>query len=341
MRRPGLLAALGIAALAVAGCGSSGPKRTVDARSEALRFFPADTPLVALLDTTPAIASERAALAADLTGFPPWQSIRSRLLARLATAGIPVGGLASLLRPDNPELEDGLPTSQLVAGLTPGADPARLRPLVVLVTDQPEGMDRLFARSVRAGSLRPAGSDDEARIYTSADTAFAVRDGVMVAAPDPAGLRAAIERRDGDRDAQLDDGEVKALLVKLPRDEPLEAYADIALLRDDDQAVAALAQREPWIRRLGKAAASAGPRPAGPVLDLFSEIEPAPAGDEVLPEEEGRASFTVPAATIRRAFGDAVAGPSGLGRLSVSAAPLAAAVTVTGDELRAKLLLSP
>ncbi|MGZ8667560.1 MAG: hypothetical protein ACXWZM_10705, partial [Solirubrobacterales bacterium] len=67
----------------------------------------------------------------------------------------------------------------------------------------------------------------------------------------------------------------------------------------------------------------------------------AAAGEEVLPVEEGRASFGLSAATIRRAFAGADPGTGRLGRLAISAAPLAAAVVVTGDELRAKLRLSP
>ena len=340
MRRGGLLAALGIAALALAGCGSSGPKRTVDARAEALRFFPADAPLVALLDTAPETAPERAAMAAQLAGFGPWESIRSAIEARLAGSGITVDGLAALLRSGSSEPGEGLPVSQLAVGLEP-SEAGRSAVLAVLVTDRPAEMQRLFTRAAAEGRLRMLGEKDEARIYDSAAAAFAVRDGVMLAARDPALLRAAIARRDGDDDGQLDDGEVKSLIGELPRDEPLEAYADLAQLRRDDPAARAMARREPWMRRLGKAAASLGPRPAAPVLDLFSEIEPASAGGEVLPVEEGQASFGLSAATIRRALAGADSGAGRLRRLAISAAPLAAAVVITGDELRAKLRLSP
>ena len=341
MRRPALLAALGIAVLTLAGCGSSGPKRTVDARAEALRFFPANAPLVALLETAPELAPERSAMAAELAGFGPWESIRSSFLARLSAAGLPLGGLAALVRSADPEPDDGLPLSQLAVGLEPGSGPAEPRVLVVLVTDKTGAMARLFRRSAASGPMRLVGEQDEARIYDSPQTAFAVRDGVMVAADDPASLRAAIDRRDGKDDAQLDDSEVKSLIGELPRKEPLEVYADLAQLRRDDPDAAAMARAEPWMRRLGKASASLGPRLAEPVLDLFSEIGPAPAGDQVLPEGEGRASFAVSAATIRRALGGAQPAAGMLGRLAISAAPLGAAVIVTGDELRAKLTLSP
>jgi hypothetical protein len=340
MRR-GLLAALGIAALALAGCGSSGPKRTVDARAEALRFFPADAPLVALLDTAPGAAPERAAMAAGLAGFGPWESIRPAIEARLDAAGITVGELATLLRSESAEFGEGLPVSQLAVGLEPSSEAGRSEVLAVLVTDRPAEMQRLFTRAAAEGRLHMVGVKDEARIYDSAAGAFAVRDGVMLTARDPALLRAAIARRDGHDESQLDDGEVKALIGELPRDEPLEVYVDLAQLRSDDAAARALAQREPWMRRLGKAAASLGPRPAAPVLNLFSEIEPASAGEEVLPVEEGRASFALSAATIRRALAGAGPGAGRLGRLSISAAPLSAAVIITGDELRAKLTLSP
>ena len=155
---------LGIAALALAGCGSSGPKRTVDARAEALRFFPANAPLVALLDTAPEIAPERAALAAELAGFGPWESIRSSFLARLSAAGLPLGGLAALLRSEDPEPEDGLPLSQLAVGLEPGSGPAEPRVLVVLVTDQTGAMARLFTalggeRAAALGGRAGRGAD--------------------------------------------------------------------------------------------------------------------------------------------------------------------------------------
>ncbi len=333
-----LLALLVIGVIVLAGCGSSGPKRTVDARAEALRFFPADAPLVALLDTAPEIAPRRAALAAELTGLPLWEKIRSSFRARLEAAGLPVGGLALLVRSEDPEPEDGLPVSQLAVGLAPG-DPGP-RVLAVLVTDQPDEMRRLFARSAATGPLRPAGREDEARLYSSPRTSFAVRDGVMLAAADLALLRTAIKRRDGNQDDQLDDGEVKSLLGELPRQEPLEAYADLAELRRDDPDAAAIAEAEPWFRRLGKAAVSLGPRPGAPVLDLFSEIGPARGGGDALPDE-GRASFAISPTAIRRALRGGEPRAGRLGRLSISAAPLAAAVIVTGDELRAKLRLSP
>ena len=142
---------LGIGALALFGCGSSGPKRTVDARAEALRFFPPDAPLVALLDTAPEIGPQRAALAAEVAGLPAWDSIRFSLLGRLSAAGLPLGGLAALLRSEDPEPEDGLPISQLAVGLTPGSGSRGPRVLVVLVTDQPAEMKRLFARAAATG----------------------------------------------------------------------------------------------------------------------------------------------------------------------------------------------
>ena len=338
MRLRSMLALLGIGVIVLAGCGSSGPKRTVDARAEALRFFPADAPFVALLDTAPELAPRRAALASELAGLPLWEKIRSGFRARLDAAGLPVGSLALLVRSEDPEPNDGLPVSQLAVGLAPG-DPSP-QVLAVLVTDQPDQMRRLFARSAATGPLQPAGREDEARLYSSPRTFFAVRDGVMLAASDPALLRTAIERRDGKQDDQLDDGKVKSLLGELPQQEPLEAYADLAELRRDNPDAAAIAETEPWFRRLGKAAISLGPRPVAPVLDLFSEIESAPGGDDVLPDE-GRARFAISSAAIRRALRGGEPRAGRLGLLSISAAPLAAAVIVTGDELRAKLRLSP
>ena len=64
----------------------------------------------------------------------------------------------------------------------------------------------------------------------------------MLAAADPTLLRSAIARRDGEDDARLDDAEVKSLIGELPRDEPLEAYADLAQLRREDPDAAAMAK---------------------------------------------------------------------------------------------------
>lgn len=339
MRKPVLAGIIALAALALAGCGSSGPKRTVDARAEALRFFAAGTPLVALLATGPDSAASRAELGAAVATVPAWAGIRDGVLARLAAAGISISRLERLAAAEAESSTEGLPTSQLAVGLEPA--PSGYRPLVVLVTSEPGRMDRLFARSLAGGHLRRAGEEDEARIYAGSGGAFAVRDGVMLAGAGTAQLRRAIDLRDGERGAQLDDGEVKSLLGKLPPGAPVEVYADMPVLRLHEPAVAALAQSQPWSRRLGKTVASLEQRPPAPVLDLFSEIGPGEAGGAVITGEDSKAGFAISVPETRRALSGAATRSSPLSQLSVSAAPLAVTVTLTGDELRAKLVLSP
>lgn len=340
MRRPGSLAAIVLAVVMLGGCGSSGPKRAVDARTEALRFFPAGAALVVLLDTGPEDAASRGELGAAFAALPAWEAIRSTAVARLRDAGISDANLRSLLDNRSATGDIGIPASQLAIGAgsaeAPGPDA-----LAVLVTDRSESMDRILEGSAASGRISHSGSLDEADIYSGAGSAFAVRDGVLLIGSSERQIRDAISLRDGDRDAQLDDGAVRTLLDKLPIGAPLEAYADFAELRLHDPGIAALAFRRPWTRSLGKVALSLREEPVGPVMDVFSELQPGVASGGPLAAGDTTARYTLSATDLGRALGGEVAGSTELNRLSVASAPVSAAATVSGDELRMKLVLSP
>ena len=211
------LAVLFLLAALLSGCGESSVKRSVDAQTEALRFFAADVPRVAILDTDSEAGVSDSAIA-SLSGLAPWGGLWQRTERLLRGSGIPPARLDELLR--GSEATAGLPGSQLAMELS-GPDQA----LTVLVTDAPDEMDRVFRRAAAAGGLTHSGEFDDAAIYEGRGGAFAVRDGVMLAATSTARLRTAIATRDGDRGDQLDDRNVQALLDQVPEQAPLDVYA--------------------------------------------------------------------------------------------------------------------
>jgi hypothetical protein len=217
------LAALILLAALLSGCGESSVKRSVDAQTEALRFFAADVPRVAILATDNEAGISDAAIA-SLSGLAPWGGVWKRTDELLRSSGIPPARLDELIR--GSEATAGLPGSQLAMELS-GPDQS----LTVLVTDRSEEMDKVFRHAAAAGGLTRSGEFDNAAIYKGRGGAFAVRDGVMLVAASTARLRTAIETRDGDRGDQLDDRNVQALLDEVPEQAPLDVYAKPAAER--------------------------------------------------------------------------------------------------------------
>jgi hypothetical protein len=214
-------AVLILAAALSSGCGESDAKRTLDAQTEALRFYGANTSRIALIYTSEEAGISSEALA-SLRSLPPWGALWLRTFRVLRSSGIPTERLDRLMR--GSETIEGLPASQMAVELTrPEAS------LTVLVTDAPEEMDKLFEGADDRGSLTRKGELDDASIFESRDGAFAVRDGVMILAASTARLRQAIRTRDGDRDEQVDDGDVEALLEQLPEQPRLHVYAKPAV----------------------------------------------------------------------------------------------------------------
>lgn len=339
MRMSRRLPALLLLSLAVAGCGGSEAKRSVDARVEALRFFGTDAPLVALLETGPGAAADRAELAGSLSRLPVWNSLRGQMTRVLDAAGLAPARLRELATASG--TEEGVPGSQLAVGIDPGSG-LRHAELAVLVTDKAEEMSRIFDQAAASGELSLAGELDDARLYTSGDGAFAVRDGVMLAADTPARLRVAIKTRDGDRDEQLDDRDVAALIDKVPAAAPLDVYANMPALTESDPTFADLASPPAaWLNSLRELVLAVSGTPQGLRIDAFGRLEASPPAGESPPlgERPRRAALARGALTGLVAGG--AAPTSELRDLLLEAAPLEAAASVDDEELRATLQTSP
>jgi hypothetical protein len=340
MRMSRRLPALILLSLMIAGCGGSEAKRSVDARVEALRFFGSDAPLVALLDTGPQAEADRAALAASLRGLPIWDSLRRETPRLLHAAGIASARLRALT--GTPEVEEGFAASQLAVGIGPGETRSVSPTLTVLVTDESAEMSRIFEQAADRGRLAPAGELDDARIYTSRDGAFAVRDGVMLAAATPLRLRIAIKTRDGDRADQLDDRNVEDLLEEVPEEAPLDVYANVPGLSASDPAVAEL-ETPPaaWLKSLRDVVLAVSGTPQGLRIDAFGRLEGSPPAEESPPLGERPRQAALSRTAVTRLVAGGAARSSPLYELLVEAAPFEAAASVDGDELRATLRTAP
>ena len=158
--------------------------------------------------------------AAELAGIAGATPTIARALenigARLRVSGIDP---AAVLRLGRPEDGEG-PGAELAAALAPGA-----RFLFVLPTDRPEDLEDVFATAADDGALREAGEFDDASLYTGPGVAFALRDGVLVAATSLPTLRRAISIRDGDPSRHLDDGAISAALEDVPTRAALHVVA--------------------------------------------------------------------------------------------------------------------
>jgi hypothetical protein len=325
--------ALLLAAIALASCGESGPKRAVDARTEVLRFFAVDAPVVAELRPNP--TASIAALNRAGGGVPTWSRLRDLVLGPLHAAGLGRAELARLVKPKE-EIE-GVAASALALGAPTAASLATQRPLLVIATDQTELLSRLLRRAAQRGRLDAAGRLDEAVLYRSPAAAFAVRDGVLVSAPHLADVRAAIERRDGDRDQQLDEDVVESLFNSLDTQGPLLVYANMASLRDADPGLATLADREQWIDSAGQAAASvraaAGSLQVEVVVKMAEDLEPADQPFGTAPARFSLSSPELPSLIPRRTdpLREALSG----------LLPLTGEGTASEDEVRIRATISP
>ena len=329
-------------ALIGGGCGADEPKRAVDARVEALRFFPRNEPLVAMLETGPKEADRRTALAGAAAGVPLWDSLRRAGLERLTAAGIDLNELARILR--EPASDEELPASELALGLAPSGTP-RPSILIVLVTDDPTGMETLLRRAEKSGKLKLVGSLHEARLYSGPAGSFALRDGVLLAASDTRRLRGAIRLRDGDRDAQIDEGKVSDLLEELPSEASLHIYLDVQALARSEPAVAALA-RPPaaWINAVGPAAVAITAPGGGLRADVFAEIDPDAVRngqtlDQPIPLGERPATLSFSREQLGALLTGEFAKTSPLHRALLGIAPIDGEASATEDELRARLQL--
>jgi hypothetical protein len=325
--------ALAVLAIAIAGCGESQPKRAVDARTEALRFFSVDAPAVALLRPEPPAALVALDNAAD--GVPAWTGFRSLVFGPLQAAGLGRAQLARLVRPSE-EIE-GLDAAAFALGAATPADLAAHRPLLVLATDQAELLSRLLRRAAARGQLQHAGRLDEALLYRSPGASFAARDGVLVSAPRLADVRAAIQRRDGDSDRQLDEDVVRSLFDDLEEQGPLLVYAELARVREADPGLETLARQAPWTGMLGQTAATA--RSVRGALQI-EDLSKAPGGDlssAELPIGTAPSRFTITESTVD----SLIPQPGSVRTLLGSLAPITGDATATSDEVRLHVTVAP
>ncbi len=161
----------------VAGCSVVPPGSvvipTLSPRREALSYFPAGAPVVAVVATDPQDPEVR-----RLAG--------SGLLAPLQRAadaqGVHYAQLRSLLGHD------------LVVGQPYVGAP----PLAVLLTDDASGLGALAKALVRAGRATPAGQYRGANLFAARRFAFAVRGAVLLAGASTAQLVKALDTRVGD-----------------------------------------------------------------------------------------------------------------------------------------------
>jgi len=327
-----------LAGSALAGCGGEGePKRAVDARTEVVRFFAVDVPAVAMLGPRPVRNLED--LDRSASDLPGWQQLRAAMLGPLRGAEIGPADLRQLVHPQD-EIE-GVEASALAVGSAGTGRPSRGETLLVLATDQADLLERTLRDAEGAGRVRSAGSLHEALLFAGEGAAFGVRDGVLVSAPSLAGVRTALQRRDGDSDEQLDEDVVNDLRDDLRIDGALDVYADLEGVIESDRALRSLAARTTWMQALRLGALSA--RTEGPVLEVElvvrtdeDQVEESelPAGDE--PSSFEISTANVPA--LGQPHGDSQDPVVGLLR---GITPLAGEATADSEEIRAEASVSP
>lgn len=346
--RIGALAAALLAGLLLGACGNEGeapgdspPKRALDPRSEAIRYFPSSTDAVVLLQT--ANPEAMAALNVPMSKVPAWSSIRDRIAGSLDAAGIDPERILALSR--NPADDIELPDPEIAYGVIPGYGPQEDRVLLVLATEQGVELDRIFKEAAESGRLEAAGEFDGARLYRGEDLDFAVRDGVLIAAPDLNRLQQAITRRDGDREDQLDDAPITALLNQLPENGTLRAYSGP---RPPSEALLALVAgaiaEEKDLPTAVESAISVRGKAEDLAIDLAVKLEQA---DQLVEEDEEKAprpdEEPAPVAITPAQIEAVLAGlpkESALRRLD-RLGPLAGAAWIEGDLLRARLISTP
>jgi hypothetical protein len=333
MRSKQAIALALLVAAALAGCGESQSKRAVDARTEVLRFYSVDSPVVAVLPGNPSAAM--ADFDTSVPTLPAWERLRTAAVAPLHAAGLGGSGLAQLVRTH--DRIAGVDAVALAVGAPTPEDLTAATPLLVFATDQSDLLADRFREFVRAGNLRAAGKVDDAQLYRNADAAYAVRDGVLVSAPRLSEVRTAIERRDGDSDRQLDEDVVRSIFDKPGIAGPLLVYADLRRAREADPGLDALAAQLPWLAAAGQAAAAA--RPVGNALHL----------DAVLRMESNVDPAGQPFATASPSFSIADSDLSALGSqpgdplrtLIAGLAPVSGTGTSSSEEVRLRADVSP
>ncbi len=313
---------------AIAGCGESTPKRAVDARTEVVRFFAADAPVVAVVHPEP--MSDVVALNRAADGTPAWTSLRGMVLGPLHTAGLGRTQIERLVHANQPIA--GVAASALSLGAPTPADLAAHRPLLVLATDQSGLLSRLLRHAAANGKLRRAGQLHEATLYRSPAYAYAVRDGVLVSSHRLADVRTAIERRDGNSDQQLDEDVVESLFNGLTTQGPLLVYANLDDVRRADPGLRTLGRQAPWTGMLGPTAATAQAVHGSLRIEDFSNTTSGGFGSADLPIGTVPSHFAISASSA--AF---LLPPGPIRMLLAGLAPISGEATASSDQVRLQL----
>jgi hypothetical protein len=327
-------------ALLLSSCGGSGepePKRAVDARTEAIHFFPADQPFVAFLNPS---TEDRLELRRTVRGLGAVRALRAfsaDAAGYVTRAGLELRPLLVLLTDEIPD--DGIAASQAAIGLRPRGRPAE-DVLIVLASDVPEEMEEAVEKLAAGAGLAELDEFHDARIFSTEEAALAVRDGVVVVAAGAAQLRDALRLRDSDQDDQLDEGQVADVLDELDQGGPLLAYANLERLEGDPAVAALELGPQAWINSLRRAALGVTVGAALVEIEIFAEVEHEAVekgetrGIEIpLGEEPAEAAFAAQAA--RQLVSGKFAETSAFHDALIALAPFTVRASVSGEELRA------
>lgn len=324
---------LAAAAGGAVGCGEEGPepKRLVEARTEALRYFGPDTPFVAVADPSPGGVSDPAATFEDLAAIDSVAAFAGEDLRFVERQGIAVEDLVAVLSVPDPTLE--IESAQVAVGVTPTQTPVS-DVLIAIVTARPEATRVAAEEIVRETGLRPAGTIDKADIYSGEHATISVRDGVILIANSPAQIEGAIERRDADPGERIDEGRIDDALEPVSEAAALIAFLDIGELVRLDPALGALVTGDPlgWLRGLGDAGVSIVPgQPAQ--IRFNSELDSEQA--EAVPLEEAPRTFDLSEEDLEQATSGPGSNTSGFRAALIAIGPGALTVSSAPDELRA------
>jgi hypothetical protein len=300
------------------GCGTSETKRVVDPRTEVLRFFAPGVGVVALVRTDR--LGQLPEIEAALARAPGYAGIGDLLERARLTAS----GLHELVQPgeepgevEPPELAVG--AEDLVSG----------PPVLALDTEDQARLDRIFRRRVASGEIGPAPSFHDANLYS----------GDGVAGTGLGAVRTALAIRDGDRDGQLDDGEVNDLLDELPAAAAVHAYADFGDLIASDSALNRLTGRVPWLAAIGKGSLSLAASGSRVELDAFARLDQRSLEEDDLPAGEEFTAFSLTRPLLAGLL--PASGSSQLRAPLLALAPITGEASATTDELRARVELIP
>ncbi len=343
MSRFGFLTAIFLSAVAMAGCGDSNekpglqpPKRALDPRAEALRFFPAGTQIVFLLDTVDPDAL--ATLDQDGLAIRTWSGLRGNIDTRLREAGVDSDQILNLSRTEQNQTD--LPAPELVMGAEDDRHLERQGPLFVLPTDKGVELAALFDSLAQSGPLEPAGSFDEAHLFSGPAIAFAVRDGVLIGAGSIRQLRSAIKTRDGDSKAQLDDAAVSASLTKLPDDPALKAYVVSGGDNGLATAMPNLLAAAPWLNQVDDASIGFTSETTGLAIDVVAQLSPDRPEGSGPDLSEAPQGVALSKRELRSVFGSEAAGDSRVTSAIIDSAPLDGKTSLRKDEVRAHLTVA-